>query len=261
MPRGNGLLSGADFGNRGSAEPKEYAQVPNDCIVIDVPITGKTNNYVNYLKEVESKYGFDVAHPRLAEHQRRMAQMAAAGAALESAPGTADEMSLDNSSGEDSDVDMGGQNGEESATATATDAKKKRVTKADKYDLEDEFVDDTEQAWSEQALASKDGYFVWSGPLIPEGEDPAVQRADGTMKRGRGAARGRGSRGGAGSRSTKTAEGGEKKASRGGTAPRKPRFKKSDREAMEKEKAEREKMGAATSVTNGASFPGVVGGV
>ncbi|EAU31081.1 predicted protein [Aspergillus terreus NIH2624] len=47
-------------------------------------------------------------------------------------------------------------------------------------------------AWQEQAAASKDGFFVYSGPLVPEGEKVQVERADGTIKRGRG--RGRGGR-------------------------------------------------------------------
>ena len=93
-PSGTGLLSGADFSKK-IAEPKVYAQVPNNCIVIDVPITGRTNNYVNFLKEVEAKYGFDAAYPRIAEHKRRMAQMAAEGAALEKEGGAAEGASED----------------------------------------------------------------------------------------------------------------------------------------------------------------------
>lgn len=263
MLPGNGLLSGADFGKKADSEPKQYAQVPNDCIVIEVPITGKTNNYVNFLKEVENKYGFDVAHPRIAEHRRRMAQMAAAGAAIESTTGTADEMSLDQSSAEDSDVEMGGAHGEESGTAT--DAKKKRASgkRGDKYNLEDDFIDDTELAWTEQALASKDGYFVWSGPLVQEGDTPSVERADGTTKRGRGRGRGGTTRGGGSGRGGK-AETGEKKT-RTNTVPRKPRMKKSEKEALDKEKLDREKAGAATStatngvpaMTNGTDLPSV----
>lgn len=250
MLPGNGLLSGADFGKKADSEPKQYAQVPNDCIVIDVPITGKTNNYVNFLKEVENKYGFDVAHPRIAEHRRRMAQMAAAGAAIESTSGTADEMSLDQSSAEDSDVEMAGAHGEESGTAT--DAKKKRAAgkRGDKYNLEDDFIDDTELAWTEQALASKDGYFVWSGPLVQEGDTPSVERADGTTKRGRGRGRGGTTRGGASGRGGK-AETGEKKT-KTTTAVRKTRITKAGKEALDKEKLAREKAGAATSTaTNG----------
>jgi len=52
--------------------------------------------------------------------------------------------------------------------------------------------------FEEQAAATKDGFFVYSGPLIPVGEKVSVERADGTTKRG-GRGRGRGgARGGAG---------------------------------------------------------------
>jgi hypothetical protein len=30
--------------------------------------------------------------------------------------------------------------------------------------------------WQEQAAASKDGFFVYSGPLVPEGEKVQVER-------------------------------------------------------------------------------------
>lgn len=265
-PLGNGLLSGADFGKKASSEPKQYAQVPNDCIVIDVPITGRTNNYVNFLKEVENKYGFDAAYPRIAEHKRRMAKMAADGAALENgATGTADEMSVDLSSMEESDVEMTGVNGEESGTATDAKKKKKKGP-SDKYNLDDDFIDDTEQAWTEQALASKDGYFVWSGPLIQEGDTPQIERADGTVKRGR-STRGKAgaTRGGGAARGGKT-DTGEKKSTRGTGKPRGPRKKPSDREMVEKEKERLLKEAADEAAgnrlmitTNGTEFPGVVG--
>lgn len=227
-----------------------------------MPITGKTNNYVNFLKEVETKYGFDVAHPRIAEHRKRMAHTAAAAAALESHPGTADEMSLDQSSMEDSDVEMAGVHGEESGTAT--DAKKKKAGAKkvrDKYNLEDDFIDDTELAWTEQALASKDGYFVWSGPLLQEGDTPSVERADGTVKRGRGRARGGTARAGTSARGGK-ADNGEKKAGRATAIKRRPRQTKSEKEAMEKEKLDREQQAAGlSSKKDETEFPGVVGAV
>lgn len=42
----------------------------------------------------------------------------------------------------------------------------------DEYDKDDDFVDDSELLWEEQAAASRDGFFVYSGPLIPEVEKP-----------------------------------------------------------------------------------------
>ena len=46
----------------------------------------------------------------------------------------------------------------------------------EEYDQDDPFVDDSELAWEAQAAAVKDGFFVYCGPLVPEGEKPAVER-------------------------------------------------------------------------------------
>ena len=40
----------------------------------------------------------------------------------------------------------------------------------------DDFIDDTELAWEEQAAVAKDGFFVYSGPLVVEGEKPNIER-------------------------------------------------------------------------------------
>ena len=216
----------------------------------------------------EERYGFNALHPRLAAQRERLARVAAAGAALEnagkekgsSAGLSGDEMSVELSDGDDRDgggnlsnVEMGGMGGGirdengvggvggvdigvTSSSGWKVEAKpagpKKRKMKEDQYDKDDPFVDDTEMAWEEQAAASKDGFFVYAGPLVQEGEKPAVERyvymisfpfiypipqhlqsrtsnindpntnanlpinrADGTVKRGRGRGRGGSTRG------------------------------------------------------------------
>lgn len=175
---------------------------------------------MNFARLAEEQYGFAALHPRLAAHKERMARVAAAGAALErnersgrgiSAGESADEdLSLD--AERDSEVDG---DGAMSAAAAKTNepadgTKKRRRRKIEEYDRDDPFVDDSEMVWQEQAAASKDGFFVYSGPLVPEGDKVQVERyvssspllvedakltstsADGTIKRGRG--RGRGGR-------------------------------------------------------------------
>ncbi len=88
-------------------------------------------------------------------------------------------------------------------TSPAVPVKKKRKRKEDAgYDVNDPFIDDDELFMQEDAAASKDGFFVFSGPLIPEGDKVKVERADGTTKRG-----GKGSRGGRGSRAAGKAKG------------------------------------------------------
>lgn len=53
-----------------------------------------------------------------------------------------------------------------------------------KYDFEDPFIDDTEMLWEEQRASTKDGFFVFFGPLIAKGQSASFERANGTMKRG-----------------------------------------------------------------------------
>ncbi|KAI9844923.1 MAG: hypothetical protein M1837_005209 [Sclerophora amabilis] len=238
LPPGNGLLSSALFGGPTSAPADDAKEVRAPTIVLHVALKGESNTVVNFARLAEEQYGFNALHPRIASQRERMARVAAAGAALErlTGPGSADEMSLDLSEPE-KDVDMGGVD----ASADGGEKKKKRKMKSDDYDKDDPFVDDSEMLWEEQAAASKDGFFVYSGPLVPAGEKPVIERADGsTAKRGRGRGRGgatRGSgagRGGGASGSGSTAR---------GTAPiRKPRITKADRAKMEQEKQERENM-------------------
>lgn len=82
-------------------------------------------------------------------------------------------MSLDLSE-PDSNNETGG-NEEDSANAP-TDGRKRRKKKAEEYDRGDDFIDDTEMAWEESALMAKDGFFVYSGPLVPEPEKVTIER-------------------------------------------------------------------------------------
>jgi len=194
---------------------------------------------INFAQEVEKKYGFAALHPRIAARRERQRQITAAGAALERAAGggSNDDMSVDLSENE-SNVEMGGMDDETSARENA--GKKRRKRKQEEYDKEDDFIDDTELAWEQQALMAKDGFFVYSGPLVTE-EKPAVERADGTVRRGRGRGRGSAVRGETTGRGRGRGGGA---GSRGGTTVRKPRVTKADRAMMEQEKLQRENMAA-----------------
>lgn len=193
-PPGNGLLSSALFG--GPANDSSELEKSAPTVILHVPLNGEINKYVNFARMAEERYGFNALHPRLAAQRDRLARVAAAGAAIENASkqrgastGSAlsgDEMSVDLSDNEgegiDSNVEMGGLTGANGASDApdGKDAKKaaprKRRMKEDEYDKGDPFVDDSELAWEEQAAASKDGFFVYSGPLVPEGEKPTVER-------------------------------------------------------------------------------------
>ncbi|KAL8704058.1 MAG: hypothetical protein Q9201_002757 [Fulgogasparrea decipioides] len=258
LPPGNGLLSSAMLGGGYDSKAPERTA---PTIILHVPLNGEINKYVNFARLAEEHYGFDALHPRLAAQRERLARVAAAGAVLENAHKagsgkSTDEMSVDLSEGEpegdNSNVEMGGVDGAggvkqseaEGSELPGVKKRRKRTMKEDMYDKDDPFVDDSEMAFEEQAAATKDGFFVYSGPLVPEGEKAVVERADGAP-RGRGRGRGRGSRGGATGGTTRGAA-----AAATGTSttltksgqPRKKRITKAEKAEMEQEKVQRESM-------------------
>ncbi|KAL8841349.1 MAG: hypothetical protein Q9170_000980 [Blastenia crenularia] len=270
LPPGNGLLSSAMLGGGYDSKGPERTA---PTVILHVPLNGDSNKYVNFARLAEEQYGFDALHPRLAAQRERLARVAAAGAALEHAQKTssgksADEMSVDLSDGEpeadNSNVEMAGVNGTkdikhseaEGSEQPGVKSRKKRTMKEDMYDKDDPFVDDSELAFEEQAAATKDGFFVYSGPLVPEGEKANVERADGAP-RGRGRGRGRGARGGA---SGGTTRGGGASAGDSATKltksgqPRKTRVTKAAKMEMEKEKVQRESM--APLAAKPTNYPG-----
>lgn len=259
----------------GKATPGEEMNAPS--IVLHIPLNGEPNKYVNFMRMAEETYGWDALHPRLAANRERKARIAAASAALEKEKNgsgdTGDEMDEDlQSDADNSNVEMGGMGGAplngnpavnvHGATSGADGApavkpaRKKRNFKEDEYDKDDDFVDDSELLWEEQAAASRDGFFVYSGPLIPE--QPKAPVTAPTRGRGRGGGRGsRGGRGGAARGDGTTGRGrGGGPGSRGGSVTRKPRITKLEKEQRDREKAEREK--AAQLASASAPYPGLV---
>ena len=192
LPSGSGLLSASLFGGESNIDANENkATGPN--IVLHVDLKDPKNKVINFARLAEEKYGFAALYPRQAAQRERLARVAAAGAALErSASGSKhggtsagesgeDDVSvdIDRESDNDGDVNMSGINGGNEPVNSGTDAaepKRKRRKKVEEYDQEDPFIDDTEQLWEAQAAASKDGFFVYCGPLVPEGEKPTVER-------------------------------------------------------------------------------------
>jgi HPC2 and ubinuclein domain len=191
LPQGSGLLSSALFGNTTTEAATSSGQAPS--IIVHVKLKSNDNNIINFAQLAEQKYGFAALHPRLAAQKERLARVAAAGAALEKSAngsrlgGTSagesgdDDLSvdIDRDSDNEGDVAMTGTNGGGTGANSGTDAngaKKRRRKKVEEYDQDDPFVDDSELAWEAQAAAVKDGFFVYCGPLVPEGEKPAVER-------------------------------------------------------------------------------------
>ncbi|ERS98879.1 hypothetical protein HMPREF1624_04071 [Sporothrix schenckii ATCC 58251] len=257
VPDASPLLAGSepersilDFGK---AMPGEENVVPS--IVLHIPLVqGESNTYINFMRLAENQFGWDALHPRLAAHRDRKLRIAAASAALErngSGRESGDEMTDDMQSGDEGSNEengAGADNGNATANASgiedapAKPARKKRTFKEDEYDRDDDFVDDSEMLWEEQAAASRDGFFVYSGPLVPEEEKPE-EGATTPAKRGRGS---RGGRGGARSAVGRSAAGrsttgrGGGPGSRGGTTYRRPRMTKVEKEQRDREKAEQD---------------------
>lgn len=173
-------LPGSGLMQIGGGGPNDGTEYSAPTVILKIPMNGEVNKYINFTRLAEERYGWDALHPRLAAQRDRLARVAAAGAALErngSNKDSGDEMSLDSEGeGDNSNIEMGGMS--DGRTGTDGGAKKiprKRKMKEDEYDKDDGFVDDSELLWEEQAAAANDGFFVYSGPLVPEGEKPALE--------------------------------------------------------------------------------------
>ncbi|EQK97847.1 Histone promoter control 2 (HPC2) [Ophiocordyceps sinensis CO18] len=223
----------------GKARPGEELQAPT--IVLRIPIkNGETNKYINFTRLAEERYGWDALHPRLAANRDRKARIAAAAASLEKVDlgrESGDEMSVDLSDGEGSNPENGGTSGPDAQAKP----KKKRNFKEDQYDVDDDFVDDSEMLWEAQAAASRDGFFVYSGPLVPEVERPPAGRDGQYGQEAASEVR---------ARLTfsnvyevddlRNSISNDLSYARGGTVGRKPRITKSEKLQREREKADRE---------------------
>lgn len=243
LPGSSSDRSILDFGKVAPGEEKEAPS-----IILHIPLNGEGNKYVNFMRLAESKYGWDALHPREAANRDRKARIAAASAALErqqSGRDSAEEEDPEFNASEDenSNIEMGGMGNNGGLTSGADAAapekpkRKKRNWREDEYDRGDDFVDDSELLWEEQAAAVQDGFFVYSGPLVQE--LPKAPEREGPAKRGRGRGGGPGSRGGRGRGEGGRGRGGGP-GSRGGTTTRKPRITKAEKQQLDREKAERE---------------------
>ncbi|KAK5957697.1 HIR complex subunit [Knufia fluminis] len=268
MPAGSGLLSSSFFGGDSSSDKPEKAG-KGVSIVLNLDLRKGESKIFNFARLAEEKYGFAAVYPRQAAQKERLAKVAAAGAALERSASNSkrgetslgesgDEdlsVDIDRDSDNDGDVNMTGVNGTNENSGTDGPARKQRRKRRDEYDADDPFVDDSEMLWEAQAAASKDGFFVFMGPLVAEAEKAPADKTEGTSKRGgRGRGRGggpgsRGGRGGAASAAGTEGSGrGSGAGTRGGGVTRKPRITKAERQQRELEKKQREEAGSALAL-------------
>lgn len=137
------------------------------------PMPGQAEVVVNVLKLAEDKYGWNTIHPN-----------------AKSAIDLMDEMLDDEDEGADEDdddelqvVDEKGNSLSQSEKGSSTKKKNndelteeqrarqhetRMNRKVGKYDYEDPFIDDEELQWEEEITTTKEGFFVYWGPLVED---------------------------------------------------------------------------------------------
>ena len=78
--------------------------------------------------------------------------------------------------GDVSAIETDGQGAAAGMGKKTPNKRRRRQNLADKYDVEDPFIDDSEALMEQVAAASKNGFFVYSGPLIAEGERAKIDK-------------------------------------------------------------------------------------
>ncbi|ODQ62362.1 hypothetical protein WICANDRAFT_60422 [Wickerhamomyces anomalus NRRL Y-366-8] len=128
---------------------------------------GATQVVFNVLKMAEDKYGWKNLHPEASKY--------------------ALELMNDEDIDDDDDDEDDEKEEEEPEPQQRIDGRRlqKGKPKIGQYDKEDPFIDDSEMIWEEQRASTKDGFFVFYGPLVEEGKSAKIERADGTIKRNR----------------------------------------------------------------------------
>lgn len=155
-----------------SAVPAPPVKQPKS-IRLHVPLNGSSNVYINFASLAEKTYG-----PEIFNSKRLLGPQGFASSFLNH------DRILDTGSDSEAEDDDASEKGEDvSAVDTDGAAGKKKPVKrrrrqagADKYDVEDPFIDDSEALMEQVAAASKDGFFVYSGPLIAEGERAKIDK-------------------------------------------------------------------------------------
>lgn len=155
-------------------EKEKLAERP--IIALDIPLLdpknprpGQAEVVVNVLKLAEDKYGWNVIHPN-----------------AKSAIDLMDEILDDDDEGDD-DEDDDLQVTEDKQTSlkkkeelTEEQRAKQHETKMNrkvgKYDYEDPFIDDEELQWEEEITTTKEGFFVYWGPLVEDKSTSATKK-------------------------------------------------------------------------------------
>lgn len=175
---------------------KSSNEVEEPAIIMDIPLySSKDNDYLdengqvafNFYKLVRDKFSpqteTNIEDVKMAK-RNLLGQLNVNNGQIDSTEDDDEDDIVEvDEDGEDDDEDEGDEE-----KATTSPKKKSHPNKGKsligKYDVEDPFIDDSEMLWEEQRAATKDGFFVYFGPLIEKGHYASLERADGTMKRG-----------------------------------------------------------------------------
>ncbi|RLV94792.1 Histone promoter control protein 2 [Spathaspora sp. JA1] len=171
---------------------KEKEKPEPPIIALNIPLLdpkdpkpGKAEVVINVLRLAEEKYGWSVVHPK-----------------AKSAIDIMDDMLDEDDEGDEDDEDDVIVDEEKSTasqatpapTATTTTSKDKELTeqqlvrqheirmirKVGKYDYEDPFIDDVELQMEEDITTTKEGFFVYWGPLV---DDRNISNKKGASKK------------------------------------------------------------------------------
>lgn len=165
------------------AEKLDEKDQPLPIIALNIPLLdpkdpkpGQSEVVVNVLKLAEDKYGWNAIHPN-----------------SKSAIELMNDMLDDDDEGDDDeeeDLQIVDDKGNPVKGAKPKEdeevAKKKKITamnrKIGKYDYKDPFIDDEELQWEEEIATTKEGFFVYWGPLVEDRNSGATTSKKSTAK-------------------------------------------------------------------------------
>lgn len=144
---------------------------PSPLVVLNVPLCapgsrpGTLEVVFSVARLCEDKYGWKGVHPDARYATEMLADMDSA----------SDEEEEEEEESEEEAALL-----ELAAVAAANERRRKAMAlaarKVGKYDVNDPFIDDTEQFWDELAASTKDGFFVYWGPLVDEAKEKRKKR-------------------------------------------------------------------------------------
>ena len=167
----------------------QAAEEDDPVIVVDVPLYQvDTNDYLDENGQVVFNF-YNLVHEKFNTQQNSQSRTTSSATKDRLEQGDDIAMADDDDDDDEDDEDDDDPSASGAAGASPSKSKKKSnpmkgKSRVGKYDIEDPFIDDSELLWEEQRAATKDGFFVYFGPLIQKGQYATFERVDGTMKKG-----------------------------------------------------------------------------